>query len=131
MSTNELKVFKKLLLNRKEQILQNIRNLKEDLGSLKNIEANDEADFATISCDSMLGEVLSKKQAEELKEIEYVFKKIEDGTYGICEMCEEHIGVNRLKLKPHARYCVDCREIVEKVEFNSVINKTIKDKYYL
>jgi DnaK suppressor protein len=114
MSTNELTEFKNQLLSRKEQILSNIRGLREDIGGLQKSEANDEADFATISSDSLVGEVLSQKQQLELTEIEYIFKKIEDGTYGICEMCEEHIGMNRLRVKPHARYCIDCREIVEK-----------------
>jgi len=123
MSTNELSEFKKILINRREQIKQNILNLKKDIGGLQSSEANDEADFATINSDSLVGEALSQKQLDELKEIEYIFSKIEDGSYGICEMCEEPIGVNRLKVKPHARYCVDCREIVEKVKPNNEINK--------
>jgi len=114
MSRNEIIEFKNILLNRREQILKNMKVLKEGIGGLQRSEANDEADFATISSDSLLGEVLSQKQQNELKEIEYVFNKMEDGTYGICEMCEEQIGINRLKVKPHARYCVGCREIVEK-----------------
>ena len=98
MSRNEITEFRNILLNRKEQILNNIKVLKEDIGDLQKSEANDEADFATISSDSLLGEVLSQKQQNELKEIEYIFKKIEDGTYGICEMCEEQIGLNRLRV---------------------------------
>jgi len=114
MSQNEISEFENLLLLRKEQIVENIKEFKRQIGALQLSEASDEADFAHINSDSLVGEALSKKHMEELKEIEYIFKKIEKGTYGICEMCEEHIGINRLKLKPHARYCVDCREIIEK-----------------
>jgi DnaK suppressor protein len=50
----------------------------------------------------------------ELAEIEIALQKIKDGLYNVCDMCEEAIGIQRLKVKPHAKYCIDCREIAEK-----------------
>jgi len=114
MEQNELEEFRKILLDRKEQILKNIAEYKSEIGELKSSEASDEADHATISSDTAIEEAISRKQAKELEEIDYVLKKIEDKTYGICEMCEEEIGIERLKVKPQARYCIVCREIVEK-----------------
>jgi len=114
MKQNELEEFKKTLLDRKEQILKNISEYKSEIGELKNSEASDEADHATISSDTAIEEAISRKQSKELEEIEYVLNKIENKTYGICEMCEEEIGIERLKVKPQARYCIVCREIVEK-----------------
>ncbi len=114
MNKEELEEFKRILLERKEQISKNIQESKNEIGELQSSDASDEADFATISSDSAIEEAISKKQEKELEEIEYALKKIEDGTYGICEMCEEPIGIERLKVKPQARYCIVCREIVEK-----------------
>jgi len=114
MNKNELKEFLEILLDRKKQILKNIKEAQSEIGELKNSEASDEADFASISSDSAIEAVISKKQQKELEEIEYAINKIEDGTYGICEMCEDEIGVERLKVKPQAKYCIVCREIVEK-----------------
>ncbi|MEL1170649.1 TraR/DksA C4-type zinc finger protein, partial [Campylobacter jejuni] len=34
-------------------------------------------------------------------------------TYGICESCDDEIDSQRLKVKPHARYCIACRQIAE------------------
>jgi RNA polymerase-binding transcription factor DksA len=48
------------------------------------------------------------------REIEVALAKIANNEYGICEMCEDDIGFQRLKVKPHALYCIDCREIAEK-----------------
>jgi len=114
MTSEELKEFKEILLKRKEQILNNIDKQKNEIGELKSCEVSDEADMATISIDSELDETLAKKQFQELQEIDYALSKIDDGSYGICEMCEEEIGLERLKVKPQARYCIVCREIVEK-----------------
>jgi DnaK suppressor protein len=114
MTNEEIDIFKNILLDRKEQIIKNIQEFKSEIGELQKSEASDEADFATISSDSAIEEAISKKQKKEYEEIVYALKKIEDGTYGICEMCEEEIGIERLKVKPQARYCIVCREIVEK-----------------
>lgn len=34
---------------------------------------------------------------------------IEEGTYGICDACEEPIGIERLKARPVTTYCIDCK----------------------
>jgi len=114
MRTRELLRFEKRLIKRKEQILQNIEKAETDLKERAETELNDEVDYASASSDSMVDEVIAKQQFKELQEIEYALKKIQDKTYGICEMCEEPIGLDRLKVKPHARYCIVCREIIEK-----------------
>ena len=114
MNENEMLVFRDILLERKEQILKNISEYRAEIGELRSSEASDEADLATITIDTTLEETLTKKQSRELEEIDYAFGKIADGSYGVCEMCEEDIGLDRLKVKPQARYCIVCREIVEK-----------------
>ncbi len=114
MKKEDIEVLKQKLLERKEQILKNINYNSKELDGLKGTEASDEADHAIISTDVAIEEALSKKQMNELKEIEYALFKIDKGTYGICEMCEEPIGIERLKVKPQAKYCIVCREIAEK-----------------
>lgn len=113
MTTEDLGYFKTLLEDRKNQILKNINSNRAELEGLKNSSASDEADYATISADSAIEEALSLKQMQELKEIDYALFKISKETYGVCEMCEDDIGRERLKVKPQAKYCIVCREIVE------------------
>ncbi|RUM67178.1 MAG: RNA polymerase-binding protein DksA [Sulfurospirillum sp.] len=114
LSDKELQEFKEILLNRKEQILKNINANTKEIDSLKDAEASDEADHASLSADAAIEEALTMKQEAEIKEIDYALFKIENKTYGICEMCEEDIGLARLKVKPQAKYCIVCREITEK-----------------
>jgi len=114
MTKEELKTFEEMLLQRKEEILQTVSDREKEIASLTSADASDEADFATISTDSEIGRTLSGKLMDEIKEIDYALHKISHGTYGICEMCEEPIGLARLQVKPQAKYCIVCREIVEK-----------------
>ena len=114
MLKSEIEYFKDLLLLRKEQIEKNIDSVEREMDELRDLELNDEGDFASASSDNMVENAIGSQQELELKEINSALDKIKDGTYGVCEMCEEDIGFQRLKVKPHAKYCIDCREIAEK-----------------
>ncbi|CAE09318.1 RNA polymerase-binding protein DksA [Wolinella succinogenes] len=114
MRDSELKYFKELLSDRQKQILQNIESNAKDLEVLGDQSLSDELDYASASTESLVGSSISLQQQKELREIEVALAKIKSGTYGICEMCEDPISIQRLKVKPHAKYCIVCREIVEK-----------------
>ena len=79
---------------------------------------SDEFDIASISTDQLIEQSISAQQKAELNEIDQALEKITNKTYGICDMCEEEIGTPRLKVKPHAKYCIACREIIEKTAKN-------------
>lgn len=114
MQDSELKYFKEILEGRKEQIIKNIKGVNEELSQLSSMELNDEGDHASVDNSSMVESAIVQQQEQELREINVTLGKIVTGDYGICEMCEDPIGFQRLKVKPHAIYCIDCREIVEK-----------------
>lgn len=114
MQDSELKYFKEILESRQEQIVKNISGVNEELQQLSSLELNDECDHASVDNSSMIESAIVHQQEQELREINITLGKISVGDYGICEMCEDPIGFQRLKVKPHAIYCIDCREIVEK-----------------
>ena len=114
MQTSELDYFKEILESRKNQINSNINGVNDELSQLNALELNDEGDHASVNNNSMIESAIVQQQMKELEEIDITLEKIAKGNYGICEMCEDKIGFQRLKVKPHAIYCIDCREIVEK-----------------
>ncbi len=114
MQNSESDYFKKILESRREQINKNINGVNDELDQLSSLELNDEGDHAAVNNNSMVESAIVHQQEQELREINVTLGKIANGDYGICEMCEDDIGFQRLKVKPHAIYCIDCREIVEK-----------------
>lgn len=114
MQASELEFFKEMLQSRKTQIIKNINGVNNELDGLNSLELNDEGDHASVNNNSMIENAIVQQQEKELDEIEVALKKISKGEYGICEMCEDDISFQRLKVKPHAKYCIECREIVEK-----------------
>ena len=44
-----------------------------------------------------------------LEGVDAALAKVEAGTYGLCESCEQPIGAARMEFRPMSRYCVDCK----------------------
>ena len=116
MQASELDYFKDILETRQVQITRNISGVNDELDQLNGLELNDEGDHASVDNSAMVESAIVLQQEQELREINVTLGKISNGDYGICEMCEDPIGFQRLKVKPHAIYCIDCREIVEKTK---------------
>ena len=115
MRENDISYFRQMLEERKAQILKNIQGSSRELSELHAAnEVMDEGDFSSVATDNMINEEILAAQQRELEEIEEALAKIQQGSYGICEMCEEPIGIQRLKVKPFAKYCITCRQIAEK-----------------
>jgi DnaK suppressor protein len=112
-SGKQIEELKQILLTRQENIKNNIKDGVDNIAKLNNCDCKDDLDFAEASSDSFTSGVIVTQQKEELKEIEAALKSIENNTYGICQMCDEMIPIGRLKAKPFAKFCTDCREIHE------------------
>jgi DnaK suppressor protein len=114
VNSSELIKFEEILNERKAQIEKNLQGVEREMQDLRSQELHDEGDFAAASTDNVVENAIGAQQEQELQEILYSLSKIKIGGYGVCEMCEEDIAMARLEVKPHAKYCIDCREIVEK-----------------
>lgn len=57
--------------------------------------------------------ILEQVEAE-LADVEHALRRLEEGTYGICEACGEPIGEERLQAMPAARFCVADQAAVER-----------------
>ncbi len=122
MNRAELKRIQKALLERKMEILDKLLEEHETYVQHLKSETGDLADEAYDVIERDLAYDLSLAEKNELEEINAALKKIEEGTYGICEDCGEKIPLERLKIKPYARYCVKCKE---KRERRKILQPTI------
>ena len=106
----ELKVT---LLERKETIIKNIISSRNNIDELKGQEIKDDLDYAELVSDSFIEGMIANHQVDELKQIEEAIAKIDDGSYGTCAMCSVNIPIGRLKAKPFAKFCTECRQAFE------------------
>jgi DnaK suppressor protein len=114
MESKEMEQFEELLKQREVQIIKNIEGVEDELHMLQDMDLNDDGDYAAANSDNLVETAIGDQQRQELLEIRGALDRMKDGSYGTCDMCEEEIGIERLLVKPHAKYCIDCREIAEK-----------------
>jgi len=114
----EIKKFQTMLLVKLNNILGNVTSmeteaLRRDTSDLSSIPIN-MADLGTdnYEIENILG--LMDSERKILAEIYDALRRIEDGTYGICESRGEQIPKQRLNAIPWARYCVACATLLEK-----------------
>jgi DnaK suppressor protein len=119
-SKDRLFDLKKALITKKANIL---REVKEEIskyvsGDNKQLvdTANDEGDWAQIDISEDLSLQRLSAQRKMMYNIDEAVRKIEEGTYGICEDCGEEISEKRLLVIPAATLCVDCQENREQFE---------------
>jgi DnaK suppressor protein len=74
----------------------------EDLGMDREDNATEVEQFT----DNLPVEVALENK---LKDILEALEKIEAGTYGICENCQQAIDLERLKITPSAKTCIQCK----------------------
>lgn len=104
-----LKQAKDRLLDMKSQVTSGIRaDLKEGREGQKD-DGMDTYDVATEERDREISMIISDRDRQKLVAIEEALERIEEGTYGICDSCEEEIPVERLKAMPFTRLCVQCQ----------------------
>jgi len=116
MRKDVLKKAKETLLEMKAQLLEDIPDrLKSEADSPKD-EGRDTYDLASDERDREINMILSDREQEKLMAIEDALSRIDQGEYGLCEECEEEIGVGRLKVMPFTRLCVRCQEDRERHE---------------
>lgn len=107
----------KRLLDLKDTLLDAMRGVARDnlhSGSETSAFGMHQADAGSDAYDRDFALSMLSKEQGSLYEIDEAIKRIEDGNYGICEICEKPIKHDRLEALPFTRYTVDCQAELEK-----------------
>jgi len=107
--------YRARLLEEQERLLsavdfldrENPGSIADELGDIVTAGDNNLGDTATATYDRELDQSLEEGAQQTLGAIKDALRKIEDGTYGTCEVCGRPIGAGRLAAIPWARLCID------------------------
>jgi DnaK suppressor protein len=115
MKKKDLNHLKKMLVQQLVDLLNrsdcSLNGLEETDGNLSDL-----LDRASQISEREFSHHLCSREKLYLRRIERSLQDIEDGVYGLCEQCEEEIAFARLKARPTARYCINCKTQLEKME---------------
>lgn len=122
LNKKELGDYKKMIAKRKGEVLDNINHISADTLKQSQKDASGDisgytyhmADVATDTYDREFSLGIASNERELIYELDDALKRIEEGTYGVCEDCKDLITKTRLKALPYARLCVKCQQKREK-----------------
>lgn len=109
LSKKEQGEIKSFLQEKRERLLAGMRRELAMQKERAESKAADEVDKATDAYDEDLSFEIATANDQELRDIQVALEKIENGTYGECEVCGCVISPSRLKILPSATTCVACR----------------------
>jgi DnaK suppressor protein len=89
-------------------------------------DSNDEADQAVVERVHGMFFRLKSREQLYLKKIDIALSKIENHTFGLCDDCDGSISKERLKARPTATRCIQCKEESERLEKTTIQGRTSK-----
>ncbi|WP_456401165.1 TraR/DksA family transcriptional regulator [Persephonella sp.] len=123
----DLQKVREELLKKRAEIIESLsNNNSEDLNEKTGVD--DAADIVASELSRETLYKLSQAERETLFLIDIALKKIESGTYGVCEECGATIGEKRLQAIPWVRLCIECSQNEETIKAFSSRNEDIS--YY-
>ncbi len=115
--------LRSMLISKREEILKEVRNEISNYikGETKQLveTALDDGDLSIVDLSEDIRFKHLGSHRDDLLKIDESLRKLDEGTYGMCEDCGEEISEARLKVLPFAIYCIDCqekRELLEEME---------------
>ena len=109
MDKKQLQHYKKILLKKREELLESIkRNPFKEEG----LEARkgDLADLSDRNSNNVISIHLKETEAKLIRAIDEALLRLENGKYGICTTCGKEISKARLEAVPWTRLCISCKE---------------------
>lgn len=116
LSDKDLEEFKVALLKARAVLSGDLSQLHEEaFGQNGNVDASESR--PGDSADGYYQEFnlqLLERDEETLQQVLDALERVQNGTFGKCEGCENMILKERLRAVPHARFCIDCQRQIER-----------------
>ncbi len=116
LKPKEIEEFKKQLIELKKSLTQTIQGTKKEVKELDESKgySQHQADEGTDDFGRTISLELSNQEFTVLRQIDRALQKIEEGTYGICDISGKEIPKKRLEAIPYATMTIEAQEQMEK-----------------
>lgn len=113
MTQTELNNYKQMLEAKLAEVSMGLRN-RDEIAIEKTPDALDEVQRAG---ERELAIRNLDREATMLRHVRAALARIADGSYGICQHCEEEIKPKRMQAVPWTAYCIRCQEAADRHDF--------------
>ena len=118
LSDDEVIELHNRLVDQANDLLENAQNAMSELTENQEMDP-DELDVAISATNRDLSLRFADRERKMLNKISKILERFQEGEYGACEECGDAIGVERLRYRPVASLCIDCKTEQEQLENNS------------
>ena len=115
MEQKDIEHFKKIMTNQLKELLIHAGDTVSGMTTPRE-NFPDFVDRATIETDRKFMLLTRDRERQLVGKIIKALFQIENGTFGICEKCEEEISIKRLGARPVTTQCIDCKTKEETYE---------------
>lgn len=105
MAQPDLTSVRTLLDSERTDLLHQIEELSAD-GAAPDFDENF-ADSAQVTAEQVENRTLAASLQDQLTDVESALERIDAGTYGTCEVCEQPVAPARLEAMPSTRFCIE------------------------
>jgi DnaK suppressor protein len=116
LSKEDLDYFKRVLNEKRGRIVEKARDTLSEGMKLDEADLPDEYDMASSEYLQYFTLRLRGRERYFLDKIERALQRIDEGTFGVCEVCGDEIGMARLMARPETTLCIRCKETQEREE---------------
>jgi DnaK suppressor protein len=107
--------FRALLLSRINELLNGAERTVAEMTD-ENENFPDPNDRASLESDRNFELRIRDRERKLIAKMQEAIKRIDDGTFGLCETCGGPISEKRLQARPVTTLCIDCKTKEEKME---------------
>lgn len=115
MDKQQLDEFRALLNQQLQDLVQEAGKTVSEMTEEKS-NFPDPTDRASLESDRNFELRIRDRERKLINKIREALARIDDGTFGLCESCEEPIGVERLRARPVTTLCIECKTEQERQE---------------
>lgn len=115
MDEKILAEFKELLQQQMDELVQDAGKTVSEMTEEKT-NFPDPTDRASLESDRNFELRIRDRERKLINKIREALERLDDGMFGLCESCEELIGVERLRARPVTTLCIDCKTEQERQE---------------
>lgn len=117
LKKEDLDYFEGLLQKQLDDLVKGAGRTVEDMTEAEGKTAfPDPTDRASMESDRNFELRIRDRERKLINKIKKALEKIEDGSFGFCEICGEPIEFKRLEARPVTTHCIECKTSEEEEE---------------
>jgi len=113
MKDEDIHFFKQLLTEQLETLLGQANIVVHDLIKKDRETSPDPVDCASFESERGTMLRIRDRESKLIRKVQRSLENLENGGFGICEMCEKEIAIERLKARPVTTHCIKCKTKME------------------